>query len=97
MKSISRIFLKIREIYNKYLIFFLFQAMQQQKFREQQETERRKRLDEHRARDHDKYVQVEERRKAIENAERERRTALLKKNQDREDKIIGKKNILKFP
>ena len=70
---------------------FFFQAMQQQKFREQQETERRKRLDEQRARDHDKFVQVEERRKAIENAERERRSALLKKNQEREDKIIAKK------
>merc|ERR1712223_2033006 len=66
-------------------------AMQQQKFREQQETERRKRLEEQRARDHDKFVQVEERRKAIENAEKERRTALLKKNQEREDKIIAKK------
>ena len=71
--------------------FFLFQAMQQQKFREQQETERRKRLEEQRARDHDKFVQVEERRKAIEYAEKERRTALLKKNQEREDKIIAKK------
>merc|ERR1712223_2165781 len=66
-------------------------AMQQQKFREQQEIERRKRLEEQRARDHDKFVQVEERRKAIENAEKERRTALLKKNQEREDKIIAKK------
>merc|ERR1712223_1540990 len=66
-------------------------AMQQQKFREQQETERRKRLEEQRARDHDKFVQVEERRKAIEYAEKERRTALLKKNQEREDKIIAKK------
>merc|ERR1712223_367294 len=66
-------------------------AMQQQKFREQQEIERRKRLEEQRARDHDKFVQVEERRKAIEYAEKERRTALLKKNQEREDKIIAKK------
>ena len=39
------------------------QAAQQQKFRELQEVERRKRFEEQRARDHDKFIQVEERRK----------------------------------
>ena len=43
-------------------IYFL-QAAQQQKFRELQELERRKRFEEQRARDHDKFIQVEERRK----------------------------------
>ena len=43
-------------------IYFL-QAAQQQKFRELQEVERRKRFEEQRARDHDKFIQVEERRK----------------------------------
>jgi len=66
-------------------------AAQQQKFREIQELERRKRVEEQRARDHDKFQQVEERRRAIESAERERREALLKKNQEREGKIIAKK------
>ena len=42
-----------------------FQAAQQQKFREIQELERRKRVEEQRARDHDKFQQVEERRRAI--------------------------------
>merc|ERR1712223_1253803 len=66
-------------------------AAQQQKFREIQELERRKRVEEQRARDHDKFQQVEERRRAIESAERERREALLKKNQEREGKIFAKK------
>ena len=70
---------------------FNFQAAQQQKFREIQEVERRKRMEEQRARDHDKFVQVEERRRAIESAERGRREALLKKNQEREGKIFAKK------
>ena len=43
-------------------IYFL-QAAQQQKFRELQEVERRKRFEEQRARDHDKFIQVEERRR----------------------------------
>ena len=43
-------------------IYFL-QAAQQQKFRELQELERRKRFEEQRARDHDKFIQVEERRR----------------------------------
>lgn len=69
-------------------------AAQQQKFREIQEVERRKRFEEQRARDHDKFIQVEERRRAIESAERERRGALLKKNQEREGKIFAKKKAL---
>ena len=46
-----------------YLFIYLLQAAQQQKFRELQEVERRKRFEEQRARDHDKFIQVEERRK----------------------------------
>merc|ERR1712008_90048 len=44
-------------------------AAQQQKYREIQDFERRKRVEESRARDHDKFQQVEERRRAIESAE----------------------------
>ena len=94
-------------------VLFIFQAIAQQKFREQQITEHRKRLEEQRARDQDKFVQVEERRRAIESgkkknfvkslknfreitffsfsAEKERREALLKKNIEREEKIMAKK------
>ena len=67
------------------------QAIQQQKFREQQEVDRKKRMDELRARENDKFAQVEERRRAIESAERERREALLRKNQEREEKIVAKR------
>jgi MAP7 domain-containing protein 1 len=69
----------------------LFQVAHQQKFREQQDFERQKRMTEVRARDSDKHSQVEERRRAIESAERERRESLLRKNQEREDKIIEKR------
>ena len=48
-------------------------------------------MEEARAREHDKFIQVEERRKAIVSAEKERREALLKKNQEREDKISAKR------
>merc|ERR1712008_278644 len=68
-------------------------AAQQQKFREIQEVERRKRFEDQRARDSEKFIQVEERRRAIESAERERRGALLKKNQEREGKIFAKKKL----
>jgi len=60
-----------------------------QKFREQQELERRRHIEELRFRDEDKRSQVEERRKAIENAEQERRDALLKKNQVHKYLILG--------
>ena len=67
------------------------QAIQQQKYRELQETERKKRMEELRARENDKFAQVEERRRAIENAERDRRESLLRKNQEREEKIVAKR------
>ena len=64
-----------------------FQAIAAQKFREQQEVERRRHFEELRYRDEDKRSQVEERRRAIEAAERERKEALLKKNQERDERI----------
>ena len=67
------------------------QAIHQQKFREQQEVERRQRVEALRAREHDKFSQVEERRRAIETADRERREALLRKNLEREEKITAKR------
>ena len=70
---------------------FLLQAMQQQKYRELQEVERKKRMEDLRARENDKFAQVEERRRAIESAERDRRESLLRKNQEREEKIVAKR------
>ena len=64
--SISKKFLVIENSSWKFIMKFgNFQAAQQQKFREIQELERRKRVEEQRARDHDKFQQVEERRRAI--------------------------------
>ena len=57
---------------------FIFQAIAQQKFREQQITEHRKRLEEQRARDQDKFVQVEERRRAIESGKKKNFVKSLK-------------------
>ena len=54
------------------IFLFIFQAIAQQKFREQQITEHRKRLEEQRARDQDKFVQVEERRRAIESGKKKK-------------------------
>ena len=68
-----------------------FQAIAAQKFREQQEVERRRHLEELRYRDEDKRSQVEERRRAIESADKERREAMLKKNQEREERIEQKR------
>ena len=57
------IYLFNESIWQIHLFIYLLQAAQQQKFRELQEVERRKRFEEQRARDHDKFIQVEERRK----------------------------------
>ncbi|XP_012262269.2 trichohyalin isoform X6 [Athalia rosae] len=67
------------------------QALAAQRFREQREEERRKRIDELRCRDNDRRNQVEERKRLIWEAERERREAILRKNQEREARIEAKK------
>lgn len=59
------------------------QAEAAQKYREQKEEERRRRIEEIRVRDTEKRHQVEERKKAIIEAEKERREFILKKNQVR--------------
>ncbi|CAB4068673.1 unnamed protein product [Lepeophtheirus salmonis] len=66
-------------------------ALSAQKFRLQQELERRRHIEELRLRDTDKRHQVEERKKALEEAERDRRVALLRKNKEREERIEPKK------
>ncbi|XP_044590983.1 MAP7 domain-containing protein 1-like isoform X17 [Cotesia glomerata] len=67
------------------------QALSAQKFREQRDEERRRRIDELRSRDSDRRTQVEERKRMIWEAERERREAILRKNQEREARIEAKK------
>ncbi|XP_061927195.1 MAP7 domain-containing protein 1 isoform X21 [Apis cerana] len=67
------------------------QAFAAQRFREQREEERRRRIDELRSRDNDRRNQVEERKRLICEAERERREAILRKNQEREARIEAKK------
>jgi len=67
------------------------QALAAQKFREQKEEERRRRIDELRQRDNDRRHQVEERKRQIWEAERDRREAILRKNQEREARIDSKR------
>ena len=57
------------------------QSLAAQKFREQKEEERKRRIDELRQRDNDRRQQVEERKRQIWEAERDRRESILKKNQ----------------
>jgi hypothetical protein len=64
-------------------VFLLKKALATQKFREQQEEERRRRMEEQRLRDLERRTQVEERKKAILEAERERREAMLRRSEDR--------------
>lgn len=59
---------------------FSFQALAVQRYREQKEEERRRRLDEMRSRDSERRQQVEERKRQLFEAEREKRDAILKKN-----------------
>ncbi|XP_049846482.1 ensconsin isoform X45 [Schistocerca gregaria] len=67
------------------------QALAAQKFREQKEEERRRRIEELRQRDNDRRLQVEERKRQIYEAERDRREAILRKNQEREARIDSKR------
>ncbi|VVC37678.1 Hypothetical protein CINCED_3A024073 [Cinara cedri] len=67
------------------------QALAVQRYREQKEEERRKRLDEMRSRDFERRQQVEERKRQLFEAEREKREAILKKNQEREARIESKR------
>uniref|UniRef100_T1PGY8 MAP7 (E-MAP-115) family protein n=2 Tax=Musca domestica TaxID=7370 RepID=T1PGY8_MUSDO len=67
------------------------QAEAAQRYREQKEEERRRRIEEIRQRDSEKRTQVEERKKAIMEAEKERREYILRKNIERESRIEVKK------
>ncbi|XP_050441382.1 ensconsin-like isoform X12 [Adelges cooleyi] len=67
------------------------QALAVQRYREQKEEERRRRLEEMRTRDFERRQQVEERKRQLFEAEREKREAILKKNQEREARIESKR------
>ncbi|CAL4062101.1 unnamed protein product, partial [Meganyctiphanes norvegica] len=63
-----------------FLFPFIIQAAAAQRFREQQESERRRRLEDMRQRDTDRRSQVEERKRIIQQAEQDRREAVIRKN-----------------
>uniref|UniRef100_A0A8W7PLF1 MAP7 domain-containing protein n=1 Tax=Anopheles coluzzii TaxID=1518534 RepID=A0A8W7PLF1_ANOCL len=67
------------------------QALAAQKFREQKEEERRRRMDDLRRRESDRRSQVEERRRAIIEADNERREYILRKNQERDQRMETKR------
>ncbi|KAK5639118.1 hypothetical protein RI129_011610 [Pyrocoelia pectoralis] len=67
------------------------QALAAQRFKEQKENERRQRLDELRLKEDERRQQVEERKKAINDAERDRLESILKRNQEREARIEAKR------
>lgn len=67
------------------------QALAAQKYREQKEEERRRRIEDLKCKDTDRRSAVEERKKAIQDAERERREYLLRKNLEREARFETKR------
>ncbi|KAL1493363.1 hypothetical protein ABEB36_011432 [Hypothenemus hampei] len=67
------------------------QALAAQKFKEQKEQERRRRLEEMRLKDDVRRHQVEERKRAINEAERDRLESILRRNQEREARIEARK------
>ncbi|XP_037036281.1 ensconsin isoform X8 [Bradysia coprophila] len=67
------------------------QAIAAQKYREQKEDERKRRMEELRHKELDRKQQVDERKKAIMDAERERREYILRKNQERDMRLETKK------
>ncbi|KAJ8923652.1 hypothetical protein NQ315_010232 [Exocentrus adspersus] len=67
------------------------QALAAQRFKEQKEEERRRRLEELRIRDDVRRQQVEERKRAINDAERYRLESILRRNQEREQRIEARR------
>ncbi|XP_030746287.1 MAP7 domain-containing protein 1-like isoform X3 [Sitophilus oryzae] len=67
------------------------QALAAQRFKEQKEFERRRRLEDMRVKDDQRRHLVEERKKAINEAERDRLESILRRNQERDARIEAKK------
>jgi len=63
-------------------------ALQAQKFREHQDFERRRHIEQLRMKDMDRRLQVEERRKEIEKSELERKEAIIAKNKERDMRLV---------
>uniref|UniRef100_A0A131Z276 Ensconsin n=1 Tax=Rhipicephalus appendiculatus TaxID=34631 RepID=A0A131Z276_RHIAP len=68
------------------------QAQAAQHYREQLEEERRRRIEEMRQRDHERRLQVEERKRLIWEADHERKEAMLKRNMERESKLDARRS-----
>ena len=73
------------------IILFLPQALQAQRFREQQDHERRRHIEQLRMKDMDRRQQVEERRKEIEKSELERKEAIIAKNKERDLRLVNQR------
>ncbi|KAJ6636535.1 hypothetical protein Bhyg_15126 [Pseudolycoriella hygida] len=67
------------------------QAIAAQKYREQKEDERKRRMEELRHKEQDRKQQVDERKKAIMDAEKERREYIIRRNQERESRLETKR------
>ncbi|RZC00581.1 MAP7 domain-containing protein 1-like [Asbolus verrucosus] len=67
------------------------QALAAQRFKEQKELERRRRLEDLKGKEDVRRQQVEERKKAIIQAEQDRLVSILKRNQEREARMEAKK------
>ncbi|XP_063928898.1 MAP7 domain-containing protein 1-like isoform X2 [Zophobas morio] len=67
------------------------QALAAQRFKEQKEQERRRRLEDLKGKEDVRRQQVEERKKAIVQAEQDRLVSILKRNQEREARIEAKR------
>ena len=70
---------------------FLLQALNAQRFREQQDQERRRHIEQLRMKDMDRRQQVEERRKEIEKFELERKEAIIAKNKERDLRLVNQR------
>merc|ERR1719400_791008 len=66
-------------------------ALQAQRFREQQDHERRRHIEQLRMKDMDRRQQVEERRKEIEKSELERKEAIIAKNKERDLRLVNQR------
>ncbi|XP_049817920.1 MAP7 domain-containing protein 1-like isoform X3 [Aethina tumida] len=67
------------------------QALAAQRYKEQQEQERRRRTEEMRLKEEARRAQVEERKRAIDDAERDRLQSIMRRNTEREARIEAKR------
>lgn len=82
---------KQNELRQKKLEEIKNQTLAAQRFKEQKEQERRQRLEEMRIKEEVRRQQVEERKRAISDAEKDRFESILRRNQQREERMEAKK------